>query len=80
MENDFIKGVEVMDKLLEHWQAMAVVVLEERQVEKECLRTDINIDVVKRIADSTSWSLRKSFEFCLREKEVNQRWPCQMIL
>lgn len=60
-----------MGKLLEHYKIFIGVIKEEQDVKKECQHNDIDFGVVKRIAESTPWTLRESFNFCFREKEAN---------
>jgi hypothetical protein len=73
--NDFLERGEKMNELLERWgEAMTSIAFEEMRIERECLQNNIKFDVVRRIADSTSWSLQKSLDFCLREKEGNREW------
>lgn len=63
-----------MGKLPEHWQRMLNIVNEEYEVVEECRSHNIDIDVVRRIAESTPMTLRSSFELCLRAKEANSNW------
>jgi hypothetical protein len=61
-------------RLPEHWTMMVIRAREEQEIEKECQQHDLNFEVVKRIAEFTPFSLRDSFEFCLRDKEANDNW------
>jgi hypothetical protein len=63
-----------MGRLAEHYKAMALIVWEEQNIELECRQNDLKFWVVKRIAESTPWTLRESFNFCLRKKEANSGW------
>jgi hypothetical protein len=64
----------VMGKLAEHYKAMASIVWEEQNIEAECRQNGLEFWIVKRIAESTPWTLRESFNFCLRKKEAKDEW------
>jgi hypothetical protein len=63
-----------MGRLAEHYEAMAKKVWEEQNIEAECRQNGLEFWVVKRIAESIPWTLRESFNFCLRKKEANNGW------
>jgi len=72
--------VRKVEQLLERWRQMVYIVNQEQRIEKECRHNGIDFNVVMQITDSTHWDLQKTFDFCLRNKEAMQEWPCQKIL
>lgn len=44
------------------------------EVKEECQRNGLDFRIVKRIEESTPWTLMESFNYCLRKKEESSEW------